>query len=74
MYKLKTDSWYAERIIFLIAGIFVLGATALGFYVNKNFFYFAGFVGLMQIIFSLTGFCLMAIILHKLGVKNRLEK
>ena len=74
MYKLKTDSWYLERILFLIAGTFVLGSIFAGFYVHPYFFYFAGFVGLSQLVFALTGWCLMAIILRSCGVKGKLEK
>jgi hypothetical protein len=74
MYKLQTESWYLERILFLIAGVFVLGSVILGFQVNPNFFYFAGFVGLSQLVFGLTGWCLMAIILRSFGVKGKLEK
>jgi len=74
MYKLKTDTWFLERIVFLVAGILVLGAVALGLKVNSNFFYFAGFIGFMQIFFALTGLCPMAILLEKLGAKGRLDK
>ncbi len=74
MYKLPTKSWYLERALFLIAGTFVLGSVILGFTVNKNFFFFAGFVGFAQIVFGLTGWCLMAIILQKLGMKGRLVR
>ncbi len=74
MYKLKIDSWYLERILFLIAGVFVLGSVILGFWVNSNFFYFAGFVGFALLIFGLTGRCVMAVILEKFGAKGRLNK
>lgn len=70
MYRADTKSWYLERLIRLIAGIFVLGSVVLGFLVHPGFFYFTGFVGLMLIIFSLTGFCPMAIILYALGVRE----
>ncbi len=74
MYKLQTQNWYLERIIFLLAGVFALGGVIMGHFVHHCFFYLAGFVGLMQIIFALTGFCPMAIFLSRLGVKSKLGK
>lgn len=58
-------------LIRLIGGVFVLGSVALGFTVSKYFFYFTGWVGLMLIISSLTGFCPMEIILKAVGVEHR---
>jgi hypothetical protein len=58
-------------LIRLIGGIFVLISVTLGFVVSKNFFYFTGWVGLMLVISSLTGFCPMEIILKALGVEQR---
>lgn len=71
IYKQNTQTWYLERIIYLCAGTFVLTSILLGFKVSANFFYFTGLVGIMQIIFALTGFCPLAIILNKLGVKAK---
>ena len=66
---------YAEHgkgsLIRLIGGIFVLVSVILGFVVSKYFFYFTGWVGLMLVISSLTGFCPMEIILKALGVEQR---
>ena len=47
MYTADTKTWYLERWIRLVAGIFVLGSTLLGFFVNYNWFMFTGFVGAM---------------------------
>lgn len=71
MYIASTKTWYLERIVRLIAGIFVLGSVALGFMAHPGFFYFTGFVGLMLSIFALTGFCPMSIILYVLGARER---
>lgn len=57
-------------IIHLIAGIFVLGSVLLSVFVHYHWIYFAGFVGFMLILSSLTGFCPMAFILKALGVKE----
>jgi hypothetical protein len=71
MYIASTNTWYLERVIRLVAGIFVVGSVVLGFLVHPGFFYFTGFVGVMLTIFALTGFCPMSIILHALGARER---
>ncbi len=71
MYIANTTTWYLERIIRLIAGIFVLGSVVLGMLVHPGFFYFTALVGAMLTIFSLTGFCPMAIMLHAFGARER---
>ena len=63
MYIADTKTWYLERLIRLIAGLFVLSSVALGFTVSQNWFYFTGLVGAMLTIFALTGFCPMSIML-----------
>ena len=73
MYIADTKSWYLERLIRLFAGIFVLGGTLLGFFVNYTWFLFPGFVGAMLTIFALTGFCPMSIMLHRLGARERCQ-
>jgi hypothetical protein len=56
---------YAIR---LIAGTFVLGSLALGYWVNPLWFLFTAFVGLNLIQSAFTRWCLMETILAKLGV------
>ncbi len=63
IYKMSTERWSIQRLLYLIGGFFVLGSVILGFLVSENFFFFAGFVGLMQITFALSGYCPMAIFL-----------
>jgi hypothetical protein len=60
-----------ERSIRTIAGTFVLASLALGIYVNHYWFLFTAFVGLNLFQSGLTGWCLMADILKKLGVPER---
>lgn len=72
MYKAKVDSWYMERIIWMIAGFVSLLGVGLGFYVNKLWFLLDGFVGVNLLIFGATGFCLMANILYALGARTGL--
>ncbi|NTW59789.1 MAG: DUF2892 domain-containing protein [Nitrospirae bacterium] len=71
MYIANSKTWYLERLIRLIAGIFVLGSVLLGLFVQPGFFAFTGFVGLMLMIFALTGFCPMSIILYAFGARER---
>ncbi len=73
MYIASRGTWYLERLIRVLAGIFVAGSVALGFLVHPAFFYFTGFVGIMLVIFGLTGFCPMSIILYALGARERCD-
>jgi hypothetical protein len=71
IYKQESSYWYIERAVFLIAGIFIASSLVMvlaGFY---NFIYFAIFVGIMLINFSLTGYCPMAILLSKLNMREK---
>lgn len=70
MYIAKTDKWYLERVIFLIAGVFVLLSLTLAYFVSKYWLILAGLVGLNLIVFATTGFCTMANILVKFGIKS----
>lgn len=70
MYIAKTDSWYLERVLHLIAGIMILLSLGLAYFFSKYWLILTALVGANLIIFSLTGFCLMANILIKLGVKK----
>ncbi len=57
-----------ERIIRAIAGSFVLGSLALGWWVHPGWFLFTAFVGANLLQSSITRWCLMEIILAKLGI------
>jgi len=57
-----------EHIIRMVAGIFVLGSLALGWWVNPYWFLFTAFVGLNLLQSSLTKWCLMEDILKKLNI------
>lgn len=59
-----------NRIIRGIAGTFILMSLLLGIYVNENWFWFTGFVGLNLLQSSITKWCLMEDILAKFGVKE----
>jgi hypothetical protein len=74
MYLLKTDTWYLERIILLMAGIFTLAGSILIWVHSIYWLILTILVGLNLVIFAATGFCPSAIILSKIGVKPRLQQ
>ncbi len=70
MYLADTSRWYLERIVWLVAGTVVLTGTLLGIIIHPYWFALPILAGTNMLIFSLTGFCPMAVILHKLGIKS----
>jgi hypothetical protein len=57
-----------DRIVHLVAGIFILVSLALAKFHHPNWIWFTVFVGANLLQSGLTNWCLMATILHKLGV------
>ncbi len=57
-----------DRIVHLVAGIMVLASIAMAHYVDVNWIFLAGFVGLNLAQSGLTNFCPLASILKRLGV------
>jgi hypothetical protein len=57
-----------ERALRLIAGLFVTLSVLLGIYVNQNFLWFTGFVGVNLFQSAFTNWCPMMAILRKAGV------
>jgi hypothetical protein len=74
MYLLKTDSWYLERIIFLMAGILVLASSILAWVHSIYWLILTILVGINLLVFAITGFCPSANVFYKMGVKPRLEQ
>jgi hypothetical protein len=58
-----------ERFILAIAGRFVLLSVLLAVLHNINWLWFTAFVGANMLQAAFTGFCPMAIMLKKVGVK-----
>ena len=58
-----------DRIVLAFAGTVVLASLGLGIYVSPNWFWLTAFVGANLFQSSFTGFCPLAMILRKLGVK-----
>lgn len=59
-----------NRLVRAIAGIFIIISLLLAIYVNQNWLWFTGFVGANLLQSSITKWCLMEMILEKLGVKD----
>lgn len=57
------NKWSAERIVFCFSGVILLLGVFLGIMVDETFFLLSGFVGAMQVSFSVIGFCPLVIIL-----------
>lgn len=74
MYMADTRNWYLERLIWLIAGIFALSIAILAWLHSPYWLILTGLVGVNLIVFALTGFCIMANILYKMGAKPRLQR
>lgn len=58
-----------DRVVMLFAGVVILASVLLGVYVNINFLWLTGFVGLNLLQAAITGFCPLATILKKMGFK-----
>lgn len=58
-----------DRWVFRIAGLFILASLALSQLHSVHWLWFTAFVGANLFQASFTGFCPLAIVLNKLGVK-----
>lgn len=59
------DQW-----VFRMAGVFVLASLALAQFHSPYWLWFTAFVGLNLFQASFTGFCPLALVLQRLGVKS----
>ena len=69
MYFANTKEWYLERVIWLVAGVMALLSAGLAAFHSPYWLILTALVGVNLIVFSLTGFCIMANILVLLGAK-----
>jgi hypothetical protein len=74
MYMAKTDGWYLERVVFLIAGVMAGLSAVLAWQVSPWWLILTALISVNLIIFAVSGFCLMANILYKLGIRPRLQR
>lgn len=58
-----------DRIVLAFAGTMVISSLVLGYYVSPYWLLLAAFVGLNLLQSAFTGFCPLAIILKKAGVR-----
>lgn len=59
-----------DKLVFRIAGLFVLLSLLLAQFHSPNWLWFTAFVGANMFQASFTGLCPLAMILGKLGVKS----
>jgi hypothetical protein len=59
-----------DRFVLACAGAMVLVSLLLGHYVSPYWFWFTAFVGANLLQSAFTGFCPLALILRKAGVKS----
>jgi len=59
-----------DRIVFAVAGSFILLSVILSQIHSPYWIYFAAFVGANLLQSSISGFCPMAVILKKIGVQS----
>jgi hypothetical protein len=71
IYIVPTDRWYIERAVWLIAGIVLIASTAAAI-VQPLVACVILATGLASIAVSLTGFCIVGNVLHRLGVPHAL--
>ena len=58
-----------DRIVLAFAGLMVLISLTLGYWMSPGWFLLGAFVGLNMLQAAFTGFCPLAIILKKLGIR-----
>lgn len=58
-----------ERMLRLIAGVFIAGSVLLGIFVNTNFLWFTLFVGLNLFQSAFTNWCPMMAFLRRAGLR-----
>lgn len=66
----KETSMNIDRFVMAFAGTVVLVSVLLGINVSANWFWLTGFVGLNLLQASFTGFCPLATVLRKVGLKS----
>jgi hypothetical protein len=73
MYRLRHDSWYLERVLFMMAGIMTLISVVLVVIHSLYWLILTALVGVNLVVLAATGFCPSALFFLKLGVKPRLQ-
>ena len=66
----KEVSMNLDRMVFTVAGSFILLSVLLSVFHSPYWLFFTGFVGANLLQASFTGFCPLAVLLKKVGVKT----
>jgi hypothetical protein len=74
IYIVPTHRWYIERTVWLIAGLFILAATALAALYQPLWVLLVVATALASINVSLTGFCIVGNVLQRLGFQPMLGR
>lgn len=72
IYRMRTDSWFLERGVYLVVGTNLTLASLLSLAHSPGWLAFTGFVGAASVAFAATGFCPVANVLYWLGFEPRL--
>ncbi len=59
-----------DRLVLAIAGTFILLSVSLAVWHSLNWLWFTAFVGANLLQSAFTGFCPLAIMLKKIGIKS----
>jgi hypothetical protein len=60
-----------EKMVHIVAGAFILASLALAHYVSPKWLWFTAFVGINLLQSGFSGWCMMNIILKKLGLPEQ---
>ncbi len=69
-YRLCIGYWHIPRAVYFVGGALVFGSAILALTVDEKWLYFTLFVGFMFMSFAATGYCPMALIMDKLGLRR----
>ncbi len=73
LYIVRTDRWYIERIVWLLAGIVLSTSSLLAFFVNPYFILFVSLSGLVSINVAVNGLCPVGSVHKFFGFSGALE-
>jgi hypothetical protein len=74
IYIVPTVEWYIERTVWLIAGVVLMTGTSLALLAHPYWVLLVVATGLVSITVSLTGFCPVGNVLHRLGFRSKLGR
>lgn len=72
LYIVPTDRWYIERTVWLIAGVVLIAATATAALYDRRAALLILATGCTSVAVSLTGYCIVGNVLHRLGFPHLL--